>query len=150
MTEQMVSIGRCAEISGLRSHEMVVGVSPTAKHEQLLARYRSGEAGSQEGARAALVADIRAAVAQGAARRAADLLVALRRLLALREPASARGASPARRGRHCGARTRSRHPRIAACAERRRASTAAATGRADNVLSFEDFRRARQGTAPSA
>ncbi len=80
MNPELMPIRRCAEIAGLRSHELVVGVSPSDKHHRMLARYR--RAVSLDAARGRVVADIRGAVAIGAARRAADLLIVLRWLLA--------------------------------------------------------------------
>lgn len=80
MTSRLTPIERCAAIAGLSGHEIVLGVSPGAKHERMLARYR--RAASRDTARTRLVADIRSALQLGAPRRAADLLVVLRRLLA--------------------------------------------------------------------
>ncbi|MGD9656411.1 MAG: polysaccharide deacetylase [Methylocystis sp.] len=80
MNPELLPIGRCAEMAGLRSHELVLGVSPSDKHQRMLARYR--RAVSLDAARGLVVADIRSAVNIGAARRAADLLIVLRWLLA--------------------------------------------------------------------
>lgn len=80
MNPELMPIRRCAELAGLRSHELVLGVSPSDKHERMLARYR--RAVSLDAARGRVVADIRSAVQIGAARRAADLLIVLRCLLA--------------------------------------------------------------------
>lgn len=80
MNPELMPIGRCAEMAGLRSHELVLGVSPSDKHQRMLARYR--RAVSVDAARGRVVADIRSAVKIGAARRAADLLIVLRWLLA--------------------------------------------------------------------
>lgn len=80
MNPELIPIRRCAELAGLRSHELVLGVSPSDKHQRMLARYR--RAVSLDAARGRVVADIRSAVAIGAARRAADLLIVLRCLLA--------------------------------------------------------------------
>jgi hypothetical protein len=80
MDPELMPIGRCAEMAGLRSHELVLGVSPSDKHQRMLARYR--RAVSLDAARGQVVADIRSAVKIGAARRAADLLIVLRCLLA--------------------------------------------------------------------
>jgi hypothetical protein len=88
MIPQLTPIERCSEIAGLRAHEIVIGVSHCETHERMLAQYR--RARSQGAARARIVADIRAAVEKGAARRAADLLIVLRRLLA-RDPRKKRG-----------------------------------------------------------
>lgn len=80
MIPQLMPIERCAEMAGLRGHEIVLGVSPGDKHHRMFARYR--RAVSLDAARTRLVADIRNAVEIGAARRAADLLIVLRWLLA--------------------------------------------------------------------
>ncbi|MGD9539858.1 polysaccharide deacetylase [Methylocystis sp.] len=80
MNPELMPIGRCAEMAGLRSHELVLGVSPSDKHQHMLALYR--RAVSLDAARGLVVAEIRSAVKIGAARRAADLLIVLRWLLA--------------------------------------------------------------------
>ncbi len=94
MNPELTPIARCEEIAGLEPHELVLGVSPGRKHERLLAAYRRGRR-SPTVARVRIVADIREAVAHGAASRAADLLIVLRRLLATHS--GPRLASPARR-----------------------------------------------------
>ncbi len=80
MIPELMPIRRCAELAGLSSHELVLGVSPGDEHERMLARYR--RAVSLDAARGRVVADIRSAVKRGAARRAADLLIVLRCLFA--------------------------------------------------------------------
>ena len=80
MKSTLTSIERCAEISGLRGSEIVLGVSPDARHERMLLRYR--RVVSQDVARAQLVAEIRESLNLGSPSRAADLLIVLRRLLA--------------------------------------------------------------------
>ena len=80
MIPELTPIERCAEVAGLRGHELVLGVSPSDKHHRMLARYR--RAVSLDAARGRVVADIRNAVEIGASRRAADLLIVLRWLLA--------------------------------------------------------------------
>jgi hypothetical protein len=90
MIPQLTPIERCREIAGLHPHEIMLGVSPNEAHERMLAQYR--RARSSGAARAKIVADIRLAVGKGANRRAADLLIVLRRLMA-RDPGGWRGAS---------------------------------------------------------
>jgi hypothetical protein len=85
MNALLTPIERCTEIAGLAPHEIVLGVSPDETHERLLEKYRSARR-SRAMLRARIVADIRAAVASGATRQAADLLIVLRRLLALDTP----------------------------------------------------------------
>lgn len=80
MIPEMTPIEQCAEMAGLRGHELIVGVSPSDKHRHMLARYR--RAVSLEAARGRVVADIRNAVEIGACGRAADLLIVLRWLFA--------------------------------------------------------------------
>ncbi|WP_442753349.1 polysaccharide deacetylase [Methylocystis sp. JAN1] len=89
MSALLTPIERCKEVAGLEPHEIVLGVSPSEKHERLLAKYRRARR-SQALTRARIVADIRAAVAAGATREAADLLIVLRRLLALAAPRAPR------------------------------------------------------------
>jgi hypothetical protein len=93
MIPQMTPIERCREVAGLRPHEIVLGVSPGETHERMLARYR--RARSRSVARVRIVEQIRAAIGKGAARRAADLLIVLRRLMA-RDPRP-EGVAPASR-----------------------------------------------------
>lgn len=99
MVPQMAPIQRCTAIAGLAGHEIVLGVSAGEKHERMLARYR--RTAPARAIRARLVAQIRDAVEAGAPRRAADLLVVLRRLLAEGERtdrrAGRRRLSPRRR-----------------------------------------------------
>lgn len=102
----LTPIERCSEIAGLAPHEIVLGVSPSEKHERLLAKYRRARR-SRAIARARLVADIRAAVSSGAAREAADLLIVLRRLLALDTAGPRRVATSSARRRGTAARRRS-------------------------------------------
>jgi hypothetical protein len=109
MITQLTPIERCSEIAGLRAHEIVIGVSHCETHERMLAQYR--RARSQGAARARIVADIRAAVEKGAARRAADLLIVLRRLLA-RDPRMKRGVSSAPCARRKLQAPRRRHDRL--------------------------------------
>lgn len=85
MAPGLTPIGRCVDVAGLAPHEIVLGVSPSKKHERMLANYRRSRRSSAV-ARVKIVADLRAAVRRGASAEAADLLLVLRRLLAL-EPA---------------------------------------------------------------
>jgi hypothetical protein len=138
MTQDLIPIARCAEISGLLPHEMVLGVAPCALHEKLLASYLAPR-GSRAATGAAIVADIRAALSLGAAARAADLLVALRQLLA-RETVGPGAGRGARRVRNSAIRSRSSDTRDARPVERRRTPAEAC-----NVFSLDAFRRSRLG-----
>lgn len=99
MAPRLTPIERCVDVAGLAPHEIVLGVSPGKKHERMLANYRRSRRSSAV-ARVKIVADLRAAVRRGAAAEAADLLLVLRRLLAL-EPArrDVRRPAPAARRR---------------------------------------------------
>ncbi len=105
MTAQLTPIARCLEIAGLGPHEIMLGAAPGEKHERLLARY-CRDRRSRAVARTKVVADIRAALMQGATREAADLLIVLRRLLS--------GAAPL--GRPCARRRLRRSQRARAVA----------------------------------
>lgn len=105
MSPRLTSIGVCAELAGLAAHEMLLGVSPGERHARLLAHYR--RARSFGAARARIVADIRTAMRDGAAGRAADLLVVLRQLLA---GCGRGGGGPASRRRPDSPRFSSRRP----------------------------------------
>jgi hypothetical protein len=90
MPEQSIAAALSENLGGLRAHEMLIGVSPQARHDALVAEYlRAGPARGLS-PQAALIADLRAALARGARETAADLFLALRRL-----PYSARGVAPA-------------------------------------------------------
>jgi hypothetical protein len=156
MVPDLMPIDRCAEISGLRSHEIVLGVSPCAKHDRLLSRYNRDR--GRDAARAMIVADIRNALEFGSTRRAADLLVVLRRLLAKRDAnaryASSRNSATSRetpvvaprRARAGAARARLRVLGASPRFERRQAPGGVNVGvETDNVLSFEAFSSSRRG-----
>jgi len=101
MVALLTPIDRCAEVAGLAPHEILLGVAPGKKHERLLAKYRRARR-SEALTRARLVADIRTAISAGATGEAADLLVVLRRLLALGpapKPRAAGGAQSSSRRR---------------------------------------------------
>jgi hypothetical protein len=84
MMAKQITVERCAVLSGLRSHEIFLGVTPTTKHDSLYASYQFRHAEGEEALRDMIVADIRAALDLGAAKRAADLLIVLRRFLSER------------------------------------------------------------------
>jgi hypothetical protein len=87
MSSHLTPLEYCREIAGLAPHEIVIGVTPGEKHERLLAKYRSARR-SLTVARTKIVADLRAAVTSGAKGEAADLLIVLRRLLSMDQPAA--------------------------------------------------------------
>ena len=80
MSQQMTPVARCARLSGLLAHEIILGVSLGWRHERLLAAYR--DSGVRDAVWPRLVSDIRNAVRAGEPQRAADLLIVLRRWLA--------------------------------------------------------------------
>jgi hypothetical protein len=82
MSSVLAPIDFCRTAAGLGPHELLLGVTPGGRHERLLQKYRSPRR-SPAMARARIVADLRAALARGETGEAADLLVALRRLLAM-------------------------------------------------------------------
>ena len=95
--QSLSPLSRCARICGLTSQEMIVGASPRPEHELLATRYfRSSKAGKAT-MRSAIVAAIRAALQACLPRSAAELLVALRLMLAeRRSPSGAQQRSHAR------------------------------------------------------
>ncbi len=123
MAPRLTPIERCAEVAGLAPHEIMLGVSPSKKHERMLAKYRRARR-STGVARAKIVADLRAAIVRGARCEAADLLIVLRWLMTLGPSARGdRAVWPERRP--CGApRTRSTWRAPAAAASRLDARTA--------------------------
>jgi hypothetical protein len=82
MSSVLAPIDFCRTAAGLGPHELLLGVTPGRRHERLLQKYRCPRR-SPAMARARIVADLRAALARGETGAAADLLVALRRLLVL-------------------------------------------------------------------
>ena len=78
MTSNLVSLAQCAEVSGLRRDEMLLGATPSARHHSLYASYLLLIQRGSEAGRDRIVADIRLALDLGASKRAADLLIALR------------------------------------------------------------------------
>jgi hypothetical protein len=81
MFSQLAPIGLCEEMTSLRPHEILIGAVPCGRHERLLQKYL--QARSRAAARTLIVADIREALRAGAPRRAVDLAIVLRQLLAL-------------------------------------------------------------------
>lgn len=84
MTSEQITPAQCAALSGLHSNEMLLGVSPTARHDSLHASYRLHDERGWQAVRDMIVADIRASLDLGASKQAADLLIVLRRFLSER------------------------------------------------------------------
>jgi hypothetical protein len=81
MLSKQMTIEQLAALSGLRPHEIFVGVTPTAKHDYLYASYLLDHTGNPTALRDLMVADIRVALELGIPIEAADLLIVLRRFL---------------------------------------------------------------------
>lgn len=110
MSTHLTSLERCREIAGLSSREMMIGVVPTKKHDDMLSKYL-GARRSFRLVSMTIVADLRAALAAGAARDAADLIVVLRRFLSLDARATHCRRRDVRRRFYVGARSaRARMP----------------------------------------
>jgi hypothetical protein len=84
VTARQIAIQQCYTLTGLGSHEVVLGVTPTARHDSLHASYLLNLGRGWEGVRNTIVADIRASLDLGASKQAADLLIVLRRFLSER------------------------------------------------------------------
>ena len=83
----LATLAQCAEVSGLSSNEMLVGVVPARKHERLLESYHFNTGVGAGRLSARICFDIRTALQMGAPEQAADLLVVLRLFLAQNEEA---------------------------------------------------------------
>ena len=77
----MVTPEQCADFAGLAPNEMVLGASPSAMHHSLLMSYLLNRERGLKTVCKMIVADIRASLDLGARKRAADLLIVLRRFL---------------------------------------------------------------------
>jgi len=79
----LLPLSRCAKICGLDAKEMIVGAQPRAEHIRLAARYRRCSDANKQVMRSAMVQAIRAALQRSALVPAAELLTALRMMLAV-------------------------------------------------------------------
>jgi hypothetical protein len=77
----MISVVECASFAGLAPNELILGVSPSRRHDSLLQSYLSISSPSKAVLRELIVSDLRGFLALGAMRQAADRLMVLRRLL---------------------------------------------------------------------
>jgi hypothetical protein len=77
----MMSLPQCAAIAGLSSHEMILGVTPSARHEALLRSYASITSLSKAALCGLIVTDLRNFLDLGAVRQAGDRFIVLRQLL---------------------------------------------------------------------
>jgi hypothetical protein len=81
---ELAPLSKCISITGLRPNELILGVTPSERHERLLASYQFAEMLGGGELRSALVEDIRAALETFAFEHAADLLIVLRNVLGSR------------------------------------------------------------------
>lgn len=88
----MLSVKQCASFAGLASKEILLGVSPSKRHESLLKSYLSNSAFSKAAVRERIVSDLRNFLELGAPREAADRLIVLRRYLSDQPDAQLRPA----------------------------------------------------------
>jgi hypothetical protein len=77
----MITVEQCGELTGLASHEMVLGATPSAIHRVLLSSYVLNLWRGPKTVRKMIVADIRMWLDLGMADYAADFLVVLRQFL---------------------------------------------------------------------
>jgi hypothetical protein len=77
----VITFAHCATFAELASDEMFLGATPSSLHRLLLSNYLMNLWRSPEMVRKLIVADIRASLNLGASKRAADLLIVLRRFL---------------------------------------------------------------------
>lgn len=87
----MLSILECRERAGLGSHEVVLGVTPCAHHDKLLASYLLNLEKGERFVLEMIVADLRGFLDLGAPDYAGDVFVVLRTFLDGRPQLSLRG-----------------------------------------------------------
>lgn len=146
VARDLVGLGACAEMCGLGTHEMLLGVSPCERHDRLFAVYKMTAGEAQAALRARIVADIRRALDHGVTRHAADLLVVLRRCLAASGPDVRKRAAPClRRARGKVAQRRGDPAGAVARREAPGRASSKAWSKACDVLSLDAFRTARAG-----
>ncbi|ARN83234.1 hypothetical protein B1812_21520 [Methylocystis bryophila] len=80
--QALAPLSCCAQICGLASSEMIVGAAPRPEHAFLAASYVQGSRAVKATMRSAMVTAIRAALKAYQMRSAAELLVALRVMIA--------------------------------------------------------------------
>jgi hypothetical protein len=139
MAANLISVSQCVAYSGLAADELILGVAPSKLHDRLHERYLLDCGGGHEALRNRIVQDIRGCLALGATKRAADLLIVLRRVLTQRTR-TAGGASEGRKPTPGGG--------LRIVSSRRDAEKGAASN-GDNVLSLESYRRKLRLASPS-
>jgi len=88
MLSRQIGLSQCVAISGLDWSELVLGVEPSSRHDRLLRAFVESGRNDYAAIGRDLVAEIRLALDFDETQAAADLLIVLRRILAL-------GAKPA-------------------------------------------------------
>lgn len=95
MSFELISLSRCAALCGLEPHELIPGAVRSPFHQSLYESYLMLCDRGADFVRDLIVADMRRALDLGARRRAAELLLVLRRFLSFpRGQARFRGAPP--------------------------------------------------------
>ena len=74
----MITVTQCAAFAGLAADELIVGVTPSAKHRSLLSSYILNLERGPRAVRDMIIADLRRFHDLGARQHAADLLLVLR------------------------------------------------------------------------
>jgi hypothetical protein len=77
----MITVTQCAAFAGLASDELIVGISPSAKHSLLLSSYLLNLERGPLAVRDMIIADLRRFHELGARQYTADLLLVLRLFL---------------------------------------------------------------------
>jgi hypothetical protein len=77
----MITVTQCAAFAGLASDELIVGISPSAKHSLLLSSYLLNLERGPPAVRDMIIADLRRFHELGARQYTADLLLVLRLFL---------------------------------------------------------------------
>lgn len=77
----MITLAQCVVFAGLSSKEMILGATPSARHNSLLSSYLLNLDRGPVAVRDMIVADLRSFLDLGARQRAADLLIVLRSFL---------------------------------------------------------------------
>jgi hypothetical protein len=85
----MISLQQCRAIAGLSSREVILGMTPSTRHERLLRSYVAITRLSRAALQAMIVSDLRDFLALGAMRQAGDRFVVLRRFLSDERPFAA-------------------------------------------------------------
>ncbi|WP_198033135.1 hypothetical protein [Methylosinus sp. PW1] len=94
MSFALIPLSRCAELCGLAPHEMIPGATPSPFHQSLYESYLMLCDRGADFVRDLIVSDIRRALDIGATRRAAELLLVLRRFLSVPRGAPRFRATP--------------------------------------------------------